>query len=132
MLLIAAVVDSIAKSGRKLAAEFAVLRTRDFERKGIPRQCLGDLVGAGIWEKIGHGLYASIILPPGPHHSLLEVARQSPHAVVCLLSALRFHVDDGNAFGSLDRVAAQHARPPHGNRPDQSGSTVRRSVHRGR
>ena len=91
MLYIASVVDSIAKAGRKLAAEFAVLRTRDFERKGIPRQCLADLVGAGIWEKIGHGLYASIILPPGPHHSLLEVARQSPRAVVCLLSALRFH-----------------------------------------
>lgn len=91
MLYAAAVVDSIAKAGRQLAAEFAVLRTRDFERKGIPRQCLAHLVVAGIWERIGHGLYASVILPPGPHHSLLEVARQSPRAVVCLLSALRFH-----------------------------------------
>lgn len=86
-----AVVDSIAKAGRKLAAEFAVLRARDFERKGIPRQSLADLVVAGIWEKIGHGLYASAILRSGPHQSLLEVARQSPRAVVCLLSALRFH-----------------------------------------
>lgn len=85
------VVDSIANAGRKLAAEFAVLRARDFERKGIPRQNLADLVVAGIWEKIGHGLYASAILPPGPQRSLLEVARQSPRAVVCLLSALRFH-----------------------------------------
>jgi len=85
------VVEPIVKAGRKLAAEFAVLRTSDFEQKGIPRRCLADLVVAGIWEKIGHGLYASVILSPGPHHSLLEVARQSPHAVVCLLSALRFH-----------------------------------------
>jgi predicted transcriptional regulator of viral defense system len=83
--------DSIATAGRKLASEFAVLRTRDFERNGIPRQYLTDLVNAGIWEKLGRGLYASISLPPGPHHSLLEVARKSPHAVVCLLSALRFH-----------------------------------------
>lgn len=85
------VVDSVAKAGRQLAAEVAVLRTRDFEREGIPRQILPDLVAAGVWEKIGRGLYASAILPPGPHHSLLEVAQQSPRAVLCLLSALRFH-----------------------------------------
>ena len=85
-------VDSIvAKAGRQLAAKFAVLRTRDFEQKGIPRQSLADLVSAGVWEKIGHGLYVSAVLSPGPHHSLLEVARQSPRAVICLLSALRFH-----------------------------------------
>ena len=84
-------VEQIAKTGRRLAAKFAVLRTRDFEREGIPRRCLADLVAAGIWEKAGRGLYASIILPPSPHHSLLEVARQSPQAVICLLSALRFH-----------------------------------------
>ena len=84
-------VGSIAKTGRKLAAEFAVLRTRDFELRGIPRQCIADLVVDGVWEKIGHGLYASAVLPPGPHHSLLEVAQQSPRAIVCLLSALRFH-----------------------------------------
>lgn len=82
---------STAKTGQKLAEKFAVLRTRDFERKGIPRQSLPDLVTAGVWEKVGRGLYASAVLSPGPHHSLLEVARQSPRAVICLLSALRFH-----------------------------------------
>ena len=83
--------DRIHRAASPLAARFAVLRTRDFERHGVPRHCLKSLVDEGLWERAGRGLYRPSQTPPGPHHSLLEITRQSPQAVVCLLSALRFH-----------------------------------------
>lgn len=84
-------VDRFRKTSRRLAARFGVLRARDFERHGVPRRCLPQLVADGLWERTGRGVYRSTLRVPGPNHSLLEVARQSPQAVVCLLSALRFH-----------------------------------------
>jgi predicted transcriptional regulator of viral defense system len=83
--------DRLQRTSRALASRFALLRTRDFERNGIPRHTLKNLVRNGLWEKIGRGLYRSVQNSPGPNHSLLEVAQMSPLAVVCLLSALRYH-----------------------------------------
>lgn len=81
----------IIQQGRGLASNHAVLRTRDFERLGVPRHCLGALVDHGDWERIGRGLYRSTRRPPDPNHSLLEVANRMPQGVICQLSALRFH-----------------------------------------
>ncbi|MFZ9856572.1 MAG: type IV toxin-antitoxin system AbiEi family antitoxin domain-containing protein [Limisphaerales bacterium] len=82
---------SIIQLGRRLASNHAVLRTRDFERLGVPRHELGALVDQGDWKRVGHGLYRSTRRPPDPNHSLLEVASRMPKGVICLLSALRFH-----------------------------------------
>ncbi len=84
-------VRDVRNIARGLAARFAVLRARDFERHGVSRHWLKTLVGEGQWERTGRGLYHSTRRSPGPNHSLLEVTRQSPQAVICLLSALRFH-----------------------------------------
>ncbi len=83
--------ENIRETARTLAARFAVLRTRDFERNGVPRRYLTELVETGLWERSGRGLYQSALISPDPNRTLAEVARQSPRAVVCLLSALRFH-----------------------------------------
>lgn len=83
--------ERFQRTSRTLATRFAVLRTRDFERNGVPRKVLKGLVQEGFWEKAGRGLYRSLQHSPGPNHSLLEVTKMSSFAVVCLLSALRYH-----------------------------------------
>jgi len=40
---------------------------------------------------VGRGLYALPDRSVSEHNTLAEVARKHPHAIVCLLSALRFH-----------------------------------------
>jgi predicted transcriptional regulator of viral defense system len=81
----------VPSRGHELASRYALLRTRDFERFGVPRYSLGAMVEQGHWERCGHGLYRSLRRDPHPHHSLVEVASRAPRGVVCLLSALRFH-----------------------------------------
>jgi len=83
--------DRFQRTSRALATRFAMLRSRYFERHGVPRYILKDLVRKGFWEKTGRGFYRSVQHSPGPNHSLLEVTQMSPVAVVCLLSALRYH-----------------------------------------
>lgn len=79
------------KEATKLAKKFAVLRTRDFERFGLPRQHLPEIVAQGLWEQSGRGVYVSTLRSPSTEHSMLEAMVRSPHSVLCLLSALRFH-----------------------------------------
>jgi len=66
-------------------------RSRDLERAGISRTELRRLLGRGLIERVGRGLYGL----PGASHTerqhLVETARRVPGGVVCLLSALRFH-----------------------------------------
>lgn len=69
-----------------------VLRAKDARSRGIPAAVLGRLVAQGLIVRVGRGLY--VAADGGPlteNHSLVEAAKRVPHAVVCLLSALRFH-----------------------------------------
>jgi predicted transcriptional regulator of viral defense system len=68
-----------------------IVRPRDLDHLGIPRNYLGRLVHRGELRKVERGLYTAIALPASEHISLLAVSRKVPKAVVCLLSALRFH-----------------------------------------
>jgi predicted transcriptional regulator of viral defense system len=79
------------KTATRLAKQFAVLRARDFERHGLSRQHLPAVVAQGVWEKGARGVYLSTLRPPTAQHSLLETMVRRPQAVLCLLSALRFH-----------------------------------------
>jgi predicted transcriptional regulator of viral defense system len=74
-----------------LAQEKRILRPRDLIEAGISRNCLQGLCNDGELVRTGRGVYA---LPPETwteHHALAEVSVRIPNAVVCLLSALRFH-----------------------------------------
>lgn len=75
----------------QLAKKRQIVRTRDASELGVPRTYLGRLVHKGVLQKIGRGLYASPDFPVTEHATLVEAAHRLPHAVVCLLSALRFH-----------------------------------------
>jgi predicted transcriptional regulator of viral defense system len=74
-----------------LLREKGLLRPRELSDLGIPRSTLQRLLRDGEVERVARGLYAL----PGDllseHQSLLEVSKQVPEGVVCLLSALAFH-----------------------------------------
>lgn len=71
--------------------EHGILRPRDLNRYGLPRQYLHRLYRRGELARLGRGLYALPDHDLTEHHDLAEVSKQVPHGVVCLLSALRFH-----------------------------------------
>jgi predicted transcriptional regulator of viral defense system len=74
-----------------LARQQGVLRPRDLLKHGLARTFLQRLVESGALRKVGHGLYVPADREPSLHGSFAAVARQTPAAVVSLLSALRFH-----------------------------------------
>ncbi|MCK6529902.1 type IV toxin-antitoxin system AbiEi family antitoxin domain-containing protein [Myxococcota bacterium] len=73
------------------ARERGILRPRDLGAAGLSTIYLTRLVHRGDLVRLGRGLYAVPDLDLTEHHTLAEVARIAPRAVVCLLSALRFH-----------------------------------------
>ena len=74
-----------------LAAQLGVLRPRDVEAIGIPREYLLRLLRQGVLVRSGRGLYRLADAPVTEHHSLAEVGKRVPDSTICLLSALVFH-----------------------------------------
>lgn len=68
-----------------------VLRPRDLDTEGIPREYLKRLHDRGLLVRLGRGLYAAADRDLGEHESLVAACKAVPLGVVCLLSALRFH-----------------------------------------
>ena len=83
--------QSIQPEVERLAGEFGVLRPRDVEAAGIPREYLLRLLRKGVLVRSGRGLYRLASAPVTEHHSLAEVAKRVPDGTICLLSALAFH-----------------------------------------
>ncbi len=77
------VLDAAAKEG--------FIRARDLAAKGVPRTYLSRMVHRGQLEKVGRGLYRLPAAEVSENHTLAELAKRVPRAVICLLSALRFH-----------------------------------------
>ena len=73
-----------------LARSRGLLRAKDLDGLA-PRSVLGRLVRRGELIRVGRGLYAPADVELAEHHSLAEVTRRCPEAVITLLSALRFH-----------------------------------------
>lgn len=74
-----------------MAHEKGILRTQDLAMAGIPRVILTRLCRRHRLNRLGRGLYALPDADITESHSLAEVSRRIPHAIICLLSALRFH-----------------------------------------
>ncbi|MGB5814648.1 MAG: type IV toxin-antitoxin system AbiEi family antitoxin domain-containing protein [Thermoanaerobaculia bacterium] len=74
-----------------LLEERGLLRPKELSDLGIPRSALQRLVEEGAVERIARGLYALIGRQLSEYESLLEVSKQVPGGVICLLSALAFH-----------------------------------------
>src|SRR6202142_217413 len=71
--------------------QHGIVRPRDIEAIGLPREYLVRLHRQGKLNRSGRGIYtlpdAKVTEPP----SYAEVAKRVPDASICLLSALVFH-----------------------------------------
>ena len=74
-----------------LARKTGLIRSRDLIERALPRVALTRMVRHGLLKRVGRGLYATPERSMSEHGTLAEVARKSPDAIVCLISALRFH-----------------------------------------
>ncbi|KAF0220895.1 MAG: transcriptional regulator-like [Geobacteraceae bacterium] len=74
-----------------LARETGIIRPRDLEEYGIPREYLRRLCDKGVLERQSRGIYTLRGAELTEHHSLVQACKRLPKGVVCLLSALRFH-----------------------------------------
>jgi predicted transcriptional regulator of viral defense system len=74
-----------------LVRKRGILRARELDAEGIPREYLRRLKAEGVLDQPGRGLYVLASHSPTENYSLAEIAKRVPSAIVCLLSALRFH-----------------------------------------
>ncbi len=79
--------DRLLKTVKRLG----VVRPRDLEAQGIPRARLYRLAEQGVVERQARGIYVASDHPYTAGHTLAQVAKRVPNAVICLLTALRFH-----------------------------------------
>lgn len=75
----------------KLVKKAGILRPRDLDPYGIPREYLMRLYRKGVVQRVGRGLYTLAEADISEHYSLVEACKRIPQGVICLLSALRFH-----------------------------------------
>jgi predicted transcriptional regulator of viral defense system len=75
----------------ELAEREGMLRPRDLVPYGITREYLLRLLGEGLFERVGRGLYVLANRPVTEHETLAEACKCVPQGIVCLASALRFH-----------------------------------------
>jgi len=68
-----------------------LVRPRDVDRLEIPRTTLKRLVDDGRLIRRSRGVYTLPEHEPAEHTDLAAVAERAPRAVICLLSALRYH-----------------------------------------
>ena len=71
--------------------EQGMVRPRDIEGIGLPREYLVRLHHQGKLNRSGRGIYTVPDANVTERHSYAEVAKRVPEAVICLLSALAFH-----------------------------------------
>ena len=69
----------------------AFFRPRDVDALGVPYRRLRGLVAAGAVENLGGGLYRLAEVEPTELETVAMVAAAVPHAIVCLMTALRVH-----------------------------------------
>jgi predicted transcriptional regulator of viral defense system len=74
-----------------LFRRYKVLRPRDLSEHGIPREYLIRLHEKGLLDRPTRGTYVLANAEPTEHQSIVEACKRVPNAVICLLSALRFH-----------------------------------------
>ena len=72
-------------------SQHGIVRPRDIEAMGLPREYLLRLHRQGKVIRSGRGLYSLPDAAITARHSYAEVARRVPGSIFCLLSALAFH-----------------------------------------
>ena len=75
----------------RLAGSRQAFRLTEAREAGVHPEVLRRLAARGELVRLSRGLYALPGADATEHHSLATVATRVPAAVICLLSALRFH-----------------------------------------
>jgi len=83
--------DKTTKEALALIRHLGIVRPVELEEQGIPRRVLYDLVRSGEVERQGRGIYVAKDHPYTADHAIARVAKRIPNAVICLITALRFH-----------------------------------------
>lgn len=94
------------------ARQHGIVRPRDIEAIGIPREYLLRLHRQGKLDRPGRGIYTLPGAPVTERHSYAEVAKRVPDAVLCLLSALVFHEITTQSPSSVWIALRKGARKP--------------------
>jgi len=87
----AAVPSTATLKVRKALRRAGTARAFELEAAGVPRAQLSRLVASGALQRLARGLYALPDFQGTEHSALLAVTKRAPHAVFCLLTALRLH-----------------------------------------
>jgi predicted transcriptional regulator of viral defense system len=93
---------------------------RELMAAGIPPRVLSRMSAHGRVRRVGRGLYTGIKVTPSAHQSVIEVTKQVPKAVVCLLSALEIH-----QVGVQAPFEVWIALPPGTHAPQGTSTAVR-------
>lgn len=75
----------------RLAKAQPAVSARELAAAGVSQRTLSRMAARGQLRRVGRGLYAGAEASPSAHQSVIEVTKQAPKAVVCLLSALEIH-----------------------------------------
>ncbi len=89
-----------------------IVRPRDIEAIGLPREYLVRLHRQGKLNRPGRGIYTLPDADVTEHHSYAEVTKRVPEATVCLLSALAFHEITTQSPASVWIALPKGARTP--------------------
>jgi predicted transcriptional regulator of viral defense system len=75
----------------KFFKETQILRSKELEKAGFKRIALSRLVASGEIRRLSRGLYCLQEYRMNEHGDLAIVGKRIPEALICLLSALRYH-----------------------------------------
>ena len=90
----------------------AFFRPQEVGKLGITYHQLGQLVRAGVVERVQRGLYRLVCAELTEHATVAAVCARAPNAVVCLVTALNFY-EIGTQLSPRVWIAIHHkARPP--------------------
>ena len=89
-----------------------MVRPRDIEAIGLPREYLVRLHQQGKLNRSGRGIYTLPDAAVTERHSYAEVAKRVPDAVICLVSALTFHQITTQSPASVWIALGKGARTP--------------------
>ena len=95
----------------ELAHQSGFVSTAEVRSHGIHHEYLRQMCAKGELVRVSRGLYSLPDADITAHHGLAKAAKAVPRAVICLLSALRFHEIGTQApheiWMALDRRAAR-------------------------
>ena len=96
----------------RYVGQHGIVRPRDIEAIGLPREYLVRLHRQGRLSRPGRGIYTLPDANVTERHSYAEVAKRVPEAVICLLSALAFHEITTQSPPSVWITLGKGARTP--------------------